>query len=283
MLLKHFNFHSPKTLESALDLYDRLPDVRLQAGGTFLLNSLKMLKRRGAKTPQNVISLAHIDELKGIKIKGGQLVVGAMTNIDEIYGSPLLTGNLNLLKVAARNISSQLIRNMATIGGNLACRYTWTELPAVMVALEAKMHFKGARGEEEIVAAQDFFKNAAKTDKILTHVTIGKDDGVSAVYFRAKKSPYVDIPLLSLGIKTRFVRGKFTETVVAVNNCVAFAQRDRTLEGFLNKSRIDENIPDVALDHLDPAIYDARSSDYKKHMFRVGIRQALRDLTGRHA
>ncbi|MBI5150128.1 MAG: FAD binding domain-containing protein [Candidatus Omnitrophica bacterium] len=283
MLLKQFNFHAPKTLESALELYGSLPDVRLQAGGTFLLNSLKMLKRRGAKTPQNVISLAHIDALKGIRMKGDQLVVGAMTNIDEIYDSPFLTGNLNLLKVVAHNISSQLIRNMATIGGNLTCRYTWTEMPAVMVALEAQMHFKGTKGEDEVIGAEDFFKNAAKTDKIFTHVTILRDNGISAAYFRAKKSPYVDIPLLSLGIKTRFVQGKFTETIVAVNNCVAFVQRDRILEEFLNKSRIDQSVPEAALEHLDATIYDARSTDYKKHMFRIGIRQALRDLTGKHA
>lgn len=283
MLLKQFNFHTPKTLESASELYGSLPDVRLQAGGTFLINSLKMLKKRGAKTPRNVISLTHIDELKGIRMNGDQLVIGAMTNIDQIYDSSLLAGNLNLLKVSARHISSQLIRNMATIGGNLTCRYTWTEMPAVMVALEAQMHFKGANGEEEVIRAEDFFKNAAKTDKILTHVTLRKDNGISVAYFRAKKSPYVDIPLLSLGIKTRFVQGKFAETIVAVNNGVAFAQRDRILEDFLNKSRIDKNIPEAALEHLDATIYDARSTDYKKHMFRIGIRHALRDLTGKHA
>ncbi len=281
MLLKPFNFHTPNSLESALQAYGSLQDVKLQAGGTFLLNSLKTMKRKGAKTPQNIISLAHIPELKGIEDQGEYLLVRSMTNIDEIYDSSLLAGNLGVLKVAAKNISSQLIRNMATLGGNLTCRYTWTEMPAVMIALQARMHFIGIDGQEEIVPAEDFFRNAAKTDKIFTHVSIKKDKDISFAYFRAKKTLYVDIPLLSLCVTTRLVKGKFSQTIVAVNNCVAFAQRDRKLEDFLNGKNVsDKTLIETALANLDGAIYDARSTDYKKHMFRVGIGQVLRDLAG---
>ena len=280
MLLKPFNFHTPNSLESALQAYGSLQDVKLQAGGTFLFNSLKTMKRKGAKTPQNIISLAHIPELKGIEGRGDHVLIKSMTNIDEIHDSPLLTGNLGVLKVAARNISSQLIRNMATLGGNLTCRYTWTEMPAVMIALQARMHFMGVDGKEEIIPAEDFFKNAAKTGKIFTHVSIKKDKDVSFAYFRARKTPYVDIPLLSLCITTRFVKGKFSRTIMAVNNCVAFAQRDRILEEFLNGKSVDKTLAETALEHLDGSIYDARGTDYKKHMFRVGIGQALRDLAG---
>ena len=280
MLLNPFNFHTPNSLESALQAYGSLQDVKLQAGGTFLFNSLKTMKRKGAKTPQNIISLAHIPELKGIEDRGDHVLIKSMTNIDDIYDSPLLTGNVEVLRVAAKNISSQLIRNMATLGGNLTCRYTWTEMPAVMITLQSRMHFIGVDGKEEIIPAEDFFKNAAKTGKIFTHVSIKKDKDVSFAYFRAKKTPYVDIPLLSLCITTRFVKGKFSRTIMAVNNCVAFAQRDRILEEFLNGKSVDKTLAETALEHLDGSIYDARGTDYKKHMFRVGIGQALRDLAG---
>ncbi len=281
MLLKPFNLHTPKRLAAALELYGALPDVRLQAGGTFLLNNLKTLKRKGAKTPQHVISLFHIPELKGISREGGHVIIKSMTTIDEIYNSSQLTGKSSILHIAAKNISSQLIRNMATLGGNLTCRYTWTEMPATMIALEARLHFTGTNGEEIAVPAQEFFKNAAKTDKVFTHVTIAEDASVAMAYFRAKKSPYVDIPLLSLCIKTRPVQGRFSETIVAVNNCVTFAQRDYVLEGFLNENHIRPGIEEQALAYLDEAIYDTRSSDYKKHMFRVGIKHAIRDLIGK--
>ena len=56
MLLNPLTFHNPKTLEEAAKLYSTLPDSKLLAGGTFLLNNLKALKHKGLKTPKNIIT-----------------------------------------------------------------------------------------------------------------------------------------------------------------------------------------------------------------------------------
>ena len=69
MLLNPLTVYSPKSLDELLQLYGKLENVRLQAGGTFLLNALKLLKRNHAKTPAHVISLTKVAELKGIKMK----------------------------------------------------------------------------------------------------------------------------------------------------------------------------------------------------------------------
>jgi CO/xanthine dehydrogenase FAD-binding subunit len=278
MLLKPFKLHFPRTLDSALNLYKGMEGVRIQAGGTFLINNLKLLKKKGVKTPENILSLAHIRDLKGIGGADNKIIIKSMTTLDELLCSIVRTDNLSVLKTVARNIATQQIRNMATVGGNLTCRYTWTEMPAAMIALEADMHFAGADGREEILPAEEFFKNEAKTDKIFTHVTIKKERGALTAYFRVKKSLYVDIPILSLCIKTRFADRNFENTVVAVNNGVAFAQRDYALEGFLNGRPATDRTVEEALARLDASIYDARSTDYKRHMFRVGIKTTLREL-----
>lgn len=281
MLLKPFKLHTPETLNSALNLYNEMEGVRIQAGGTFLINNLKLLKKKGTKTPENVLSLAHIRDLKGIVEADNKIIIKPMTTLDELACSIILTDHLSVLKTVARNIATQQIRNMATMGGNLTCRYTWTEIPAAMIALGADMHFADADGREEVLPAEEFFKNAAKTGKILTYVTIKKERGASASYFRVKKSLYVDIPILSLCVKTRFAGKNFENTVVAVNNGVAFAQRDHALEGFLNGRSATDQTVEEALARLDASIYDARSTDYKRHMFRVGIKTALRELIQR--
>ena len=279
MLLPPFQLHTPKTLKSALELYNSLSHVRLQAGGTFLFNNLKLLKKKGTKTPENILSLSRIHELRGIHSEGEKITIKAMTTIAEILESPLLGDrHLKALRTVCRNISTQPVKNMATLGGNLTCRYTWTEMPVAMIALQAQMHFMGADGHEEVFLAEEFFANAAKTDKILTHVTIKKDKDAAVTYFRVKKSPYLDIPLLSICLKTNWNRNQFTETIVAVNNGTAFAQRDRLLEGFLNQKPCSKEIIEQASAHMDKAIYETRSSDYKKHMFRVGIKTALKGL-----
>ena len=281
MLLNPLTFHTPRSLSEAIELYSSLEGVKLQAGGTFLLNHLKMLKRKGNKTPDHVISLRKVDDLKGLFEEGGSLVIKAMTSMTDLLDSPLLTGNMEILKTVAKNVGTCAIRNMATIGGNLTCRYTWTEMPAVMVGLEADLHFTGTDGKEETIPAEEFYKANAKTDKLFTHVTIKKDPKTMMAYRRVKKSPNVDIPILSLLIKTNFNKNRFTNTRIGINNCVDFAQRDPKLEDFLNQSRRSKEVAQEALDHLDEKIYDTRSSDYKKHIFRVSIKDAINELIGK--
>jgi len=279
MLLNPLNFHAPSTLTEAVKLYASLENVKLHAGGTFLLNTLKLLKRKSSKTPDHIISLRKINELKGLETGDNALIIKAMTSIADIFNSSLLKNNFSVLKTVCRNISTQPIRNMATLGGNLTCRYTWTEMPAVMIGLEAHMHFLESDGKEQIIPAEEFYKNGAKTNHILTHVEIKKDTQCSIAYRRVKKTQFVDIPLLSILIKTHFKENQFTNTIVSVNNCVHFAQRDSKLEEFLNGKTPSPKLAIEALDHLDQSIYDTRSSDYKKHMFRVSIKSMLKEFT----
>jgi CO/xanthine dehydrogenase FAD-binding subunit len=278
MLLKSLTFHAPQTLDDAVELYSNLSDVRILAGGTFLLNSLKLLKRKGTKTPQNLLSLRKIDELKGVSLQNDRLIVRAMTVINDLAESPLLTDNFQVLKTVCKNISTNPIRNMATVGGNLTCRYTWTEMGAVMIALDAAMHFRKPVGGEDVVAAEEFFRNAARADKIFTHVSIPRDKEAYMAYRRVKKTLHVDVPLLTVCVKTNLSARRFRNIRITVNNGVAFAQRDRSLEDFLEGNEIRKGIGQEALDHLDSSIYDKRSDEYKKHMFRVSIRSAIDEI-----
>jgi CO/xanthine dehydrogenase FAD-binding subunit len=281
MLLNPLTFHAPTTLKDVLSLYSQLEGVRIKAGGTFLLNSLKLLKRKGTKTPAHIISLSKVKELRGISADSNQMTIRAMTTISDLYDSAFLQDNFAVLREVCKNISTTPIRNMATVGGNLTCRYTWTEMPAVMVALEADLHFFGKDGKEESLSAGEFFKNNAKTEKILSHITLRRNKKSSVAYRRVKKTQFVDIPMLSVLMKTEFEGDRFTKTVVGVNNCVAFAQRDKILEEFLNQNKCSSTVAQEALEHLDKQIYDTRSSDYKMHMFRVSLKQAINELVSK--
>ncbi len=278
MLLNPVTFHSPKTIREAAQLYATLGEVKILAGGTFLLNSLKSLKHKNLKTPKNVISLSGIPELKGVTATNGTLTIKAMTTITDLFESPLLVDNFAVLKTVCHNISTMPIRNMATVGGNLTCRYTWTELASAMIALEADMHFIDAQGQEEVVSAEKFFESGAKTSKIFSHLTIKRDKTASISYRRVKKLSDVDIPLLAVCVKTNFKGKRFTNTRVTINSWTTFAKRDLTLENFLNQSSADNGVATEALNHLEVSIYDTRSDDYKKAMFRTSLKSAIAEL-----
>ena len=278
MLLNPLQLHTPTSLSEAIKLYASLPNVKIQSGGTFLLNSLKLLKRNGAKTPENVISLSKVKDLRNIQVTADYMDIYAMTTITDLFEFEPLKDNFEVFKTVCRNISTTPIRNMATVGGNLTCRYTWTEMPAVMVALDAQLYFLGRDEKEEVMPALDFFKAAAKTDKIFVKARIKRDSKCLLSYQRVKKTLHVDIPLLSLLITANVESNKFKDVRVGVNNCVAFAQRDTTLESFLNGAVVSEQTAVEALNHLDTTIYDARGTDYKKYMFRVAIKNAILEI-----
>ena len=243
-----------------------------------MLNSMKLLKTKGTRTAKNVLSLAKVDELKGVSLQGDTLTIKAMTTINDLFASPLLKGNFKVLHTVCRNISTNPIRNMATMGGNLTCRYTWTEMGAVMIALDARMHFLSPQGQESAIPAEEFFKNAARAEQLFTHVSIRQDAQAKVAYRRVKKTMNVDVPLLALCVKTNIKNNQWTNTRVSVNNGTTFAQRDYILEGFLNKSGSSEDLGAQALEHLTKEIYHTRSSEYKQHMFRVSLKSAIGEI-----
>ncbi|MFI5205699.1 MAG: FAD binding domain-containing protein, partial [Candidatus Paceibacterales bacterium] len=88
MLLNPLTLHLPKTSLEAARLFKELEDSKVLAGGTFLLNSMKLLKTKGTKTARNILSLAKVDELKGISFKGDTLTIKSMTRINDLFENP---------------------------------------------------------------------------------------------------------------------------------------------------------------------------------------------------
>ncbi len=278
MLLNPLTLHLPTSTREAAKLYKELEEVKVLAGGTFLLNSLKFMKVKGNKTAKNVLSLIKVGDLKGIRLEGDTLKISAMTTITDLFESPLLTDNFAILRIVCRNISTTPIRNMASVGGNLTCRYTWTELPVAMIALDATMHFMKPDGEEFTQSAQEFFKNNARSEYLFTHVTIKRNLQSRLVYRRVRKMSEIDQPSLTVCVKADIVKNVWSNTRVVINSGTAFAQRDELVENFLNGKTSSENLAKEAMGHLTTAIYDTRSTEYKQHMFRTCISQGIEEI-----
>jgi carbon-monoxide dehydrogenase medium subunit len=278
MLLNQLTLHTPKTTSEAAKLFKELEDSKVLAGGTFLLNSLKLLKHKGTRTPKNILSLAKVADLKGINFDGKTLTIKAMTTITEIFENPIVSEHFPILHTICRNISTTPIRNMASFGGNLTCRYTWTEMPVAMIALDAKFYFMAPDGQTSEMSAEDFFKNNARSEYLFTHAVIAKDPQAHLVYRRVRKMSQIDQPLLSLVVKTSLKGKQWAQSRVVINSGTAFSQRDYTLEEFLNTQTSAPDLGTKALEHLTVAIYDTRSTEYKQHMFRTCIRQAIEDI-----
>jgi len=151
-----FNYHRPKSVQEAVGLLAKLgDDGRALAGGHSLI---PMMKLRLA-TPANLIDLAGIADLKGVRSDGNDVVIGAMTTQHELIGSDLLTAKLPILREASLQIADPQVRYVGTLGGNVANGDPGNDMPAVMMCLGASFHVMGKAGERRI-AAREFYQGA---------------------------------------------------------------------------------------------------------------------------
>jgi 4-hydroxybenzoyl-CoA reductase subunit beta len=113
--LPQFRLLRPRTLDEAISLLAKHNDVRIIAGGTDLIPSM----RQKLFEPHYVLDIRNIAELKGIRQQGSGVEIGALTSLTTIEHSDLLRRRYAVLTEAAATVASPLLRNMGTIGGNI--------------------------------------------------------------------------------------------------------------------------------------------------------------------
>ncbi|HKI91855.1 MAG TPA: FAD binding domain-containing protein [Gaiellaceae bacterium] len=182
VLLREVEYAKPASVAEALALLAANDGARALAGGQTLIS---VMKARAA-SPDALIDLNGLDELKGIELAGdGTLTIGAMTTYAEIVASAEAKARPILAEVCA-TIADVQVRNRGTIGGNLCSNDPTNHLPPLMVATGARMTILGAGGEREVPAADFFlgvYLTAVGPGELLTKITIpaGKGDGFAAV------------------------------------------------------------------------------------------------------
>jgi aerobic carbon-monoxide dehydrogenase medium subunit len=154
-----FNYHRPASIAEALGLLATLgDDGRALAGGHSLI---PMMKLRLA-TPANLVDLAGITDLKGIRSDGDDILIGAMTTQHELIGSDLLAAKVPILRETSLVIADPQVRYVGTLGGNVANGDPGNDMPAVMMCLDATYHITSKAGERR-VAAREFYQGAYVT------------------------------------------------------------------------------------------------------------------------
>src|SRR5215468_2570957 len=167
-----FSYHRPKSVQEAVALLFELGENgRALAGGHSLI---PMMKLRLA-SPGNLVDLAGIGELKGVRANGNDIVIGAMATQQELIASDLLTDKIPLLRETSLQIADPQVRYLGTIGGNVANGDPGNDLPAVMIALGASYVLRGPKGERSVKAESFYsgpFTTALASDEILTEIRI---------------------------------------------------------------------------------------------------------------
>jgi carbon-monoxide dehydrogenase medium subunit len=182
MLLREVGYARPESLAEAIELLGANDGARALAGGQTLVNVMKAR----AGSPDALIDLSRIEELRGIELAGdGTLEIGAMTTYTDLVESSEARARPILGQVCGQ-IADVQVRNRGTIGGNICTNDPTNHLPPLLAALDAQMTIQGAEGERT-VSARDFFLGVYMTavgpGELLTRILIpaGRGDGFAAV------------------------------------------------------------------------------------------------------
>lgn len=162
-----FDYVKPRSLDDVLSLLqEHGDDARLLAGGQTLMATLNMR----LSEPRLVIDITGIEALRGIRVQGNVLRIGALATHTEIEHSDLVARHAPLLKAAAPHIAHRAIRNSGTWGGSIAYADPAAEWPTCLLALGGTVIAQGPGGERRI-AADDFFQGlyatALEPDEVL--------------------------------------------------------------------------------------------------------------------
>ncbi len=172
MIPPKFDYHRPGSVQEAVQLLQSNPDAKVLAGGHSLIPLMKL--RLAA--PAAVIDIGRIGDLKGIlTIRNGDLRIGACTTHHEIATSDAVRQSAPILAEAAAQIGDRQVRYRGTIGGNLAHADPASDLPAVVLALDATLHTQGPNGSRTIPAREffvDLMTTALEPGEILTHIEV---------------------------------------------------------------------------------------------------------------
>jgi len=185
MLLREVSYARPSTVEEAVSLLTEHDGARALAGGQTLVN---VMKQRAA-SPDVLVDLADLDELRAISVSGTTLEIGAMATLAAIMRSSEVDVSRPILAATAATVADVQVRNRGTLGGNICVNDPTNHFPPLLVALGASMTIRSAVGERVVTAEEFFvgvFETAVGEGDLLTRISVpaagkGTGDGMAGV------------------------------------------------------------------------------------------------------
>jgi aerobic carbon-monoxide dehydrogenase medium subunit len=270
MIPAPFEYFAASSAAAALALLaEHGEDAKLLAGGHSLL---PMMKLRLAM-PAVLIDIGRLDELAGVSLTDGELVIGATTRHADLADSELVQAQAPLLAYAAAQVGDPQIRHRGTIGGSLSHADPAADLPMALVALGGSVELQGPGGTRAISADDfflGFFETAMQPDEMLTAVRVPARPGVPWGY-------------------QKFVRRSNDWAIVgvaAVDGRIALASmgptplRATAAEEALAGGASPAQAAERAADGTAPAEDMHADREYRRHLAKVLTRRALQHQAG---
>jgi len=278
VLLREVEYARPATVDEAISLLAGHEGARPLAGGQTLVN---VMKQRAA-SPDLLVDLADLAELREIGFSGGMLEIGAMVTCSQLMSSSEVEVARPILAEVAGTIADVQVRNRGTIGGNVCVSDPTNHFPPLLVALDATFTIRGQAGERT-VPAQEFFLGVYMTavgeGELLTKVNVpassGAGDGYAGLTIGAHGTYIVNAAATVAGDTARVAIG-----CVAASPVRATAMEERLASGDFSADAVRAAAEGLGA-ALDPPSDVHGSADYRRHLAEVSAVRAVLQAAGR--
>lgn len=260
--MQDFEFHRPENVAGAVTAQKRAKDGKFLGGGQSLIPVMKL----GLAAPSDLVSVAGLKELRGIRREGKDLVVGAGTTHAEVAGSAEVRAAIPALADLAAHIGDPQVRNRGTLGGSLAHDDPAADYPAAVLALGATV-----QTDRRTIAADAFFLGMFQT-------ALQPDEMIVAVRFPLpEKAAYAKFPhpASRFALAGVFVAKGPAGVRVAVTGAGASVFRSKELEAALGKRFAPDALQGVAVPKDGLTADPFGSAEYRAHLVSVLARRAV--------
>jgi carbon-monoxide dehydrogenase medium subunit len=280
MIPASFDYHAPKTLDEAVALLARLGDTaKILAGGQSLIPAMRF--RLAA--PETLVDIGRIRDLAFVEERGDHLAIGAMTREHALEDSPVIAASYPLLLDTAKVIADPVVRNKATVGGNLAHADPANDHPATMLAYGAQVIARGASGTRTIAIDDLFvglFETSLKPGEILTEIRIprpGKSSGGAYLKIERKVGDYA---VAAVAVQLELAGAAIKAIRIGLTNVSSVPMRARTAEAALTGKQptgdVLEAAGKAAAAECDPSADLRGQVDYKRDLVRILTKRTVR-------
>lgn len=286
MIPAAFQYHAPTTIGEATALLARLgEDAKVLSGGQSLIPLMKLR----LANPTHLVDINGIPGLAYIREGEGLLRIGALTRESELEESELIRTRYPLLHDTSRVIADPVVRNLATVGGNLAHGDPANDHPATMLALGAEVVAVGGKGERRISIASFFtgpFATSLRPDEILTEIRIPLPAARSRGAYLKLERKVGDFATAAVAVQVTLGAGGACEQVgIGLTNVgltpIKATKAEAALTGKMPDEAAIRRAAELAADASEPSEDLRGSVEYKRDLVRVLTARALRKAVER--
>lgn len=276
MIPAPFEYARARTLAQALKAM-ATEDAKVMAGG----QSLIPLLRFRLAVPGKLVDISALPQLRGIKRTAAGLRIGAASTYRELLDSAQVRSDAPLIAEVAELVGDRQVRNLGTLGGGLAHADPASDMPGVMLALDAVFHLQSHAGKRSVPAREFFlgaFTTALHPDELMIEIIVPKPPRGAGSAYASFEQPASGYALTAAAAIIARSKGTITHAALALNGVSERAYRVDAAQDLVGTKGEAEAIAEVAAragDGIEANDDIHASAEYRLHLATVAARRAL--------